>query len=185
VALELRELLEGHGIRLYTASTVDVFEDGVVWIEFAGGVDVDALVVLPALRGPAIEGLPHEDDRFVPIDHFARVTGVDGVYAAGDVCPLPLKQGGLAAQQADVAAAHIAWTLGAGPQPPPLELVLRGELLTGAAPHFLRARITRHGEERERDQMSREPLWWPPAKVAARELGPYLAQRVIADASSS
>ncbi|HXE46201.1 MAG TPA: FAD-dependent oxidoreductase [Conexibacter sp.] len=178
VAMEVLELLQGHGVDVYTASTVEAFEDGVLWIEFEGGVDVDALIALPQLHGPAIAGLPHDDDGFVPIDRVARVAGVEHVYAAGDACAFRLKQGGLAAQEADVAAAHIAWTLGAGPQPAPLDLVLRGELLTGAAPHFLRTRIARGGEEHDPGQASREPLWWPPAKIAARELGPYLATRL-------
>jgi sulfide:quinone oxidoreductase len=177
VAMEVLELLQGHGVDVYTASTVDAFEDGVLWIEFEGGVDIDALVAMPQLRGPAIPGLPHDEDGFIPIDRVARVAGVEHVYAAGDACAFRLKQGGLAAQEADVAAAHIAWTLDAGPRPDPLELVLRGELLTGAAPRFLRARLARRGEEHDPGQVSREPLWWPAAKIAARELGPYLAAR--------
>lgn len=179
VALETRELLDSRGVELYAESTVEAFEDGVLWIDFEGGADVDALISLPRLRGPAIRGLPHDDEGFIPIDHLARVPGVEHVYAAGDACAFALKQGGIAAQEADVAAAHIAWTLGAGPQPVPLELVLRGELLTGAAPRFLRARVPERGEEHELGQISREPLWWPPAKIAARELGPYLAGRLL------
>jgi sulfide:quinone oxidoreductase len=178
VAMEALELLEGHGVDVYTAATVEAFEGGVLWIELEGGVDVDALVALPQLRGPAIGGVPYDADGFIPIDRVARVAGTEHVYAAGDACAFLFKQGGLAAQEADVAAAHIAWTLGAGPPPAPLDLVLRGELLTGAAPRFLRARIARGGEERDAGQSSYEPLWWPPAKIAARELGPYLAARL-------
>lgn len=177
VAMEVLDLLQGQGVDVYTACTVDAFEDGVLWIELEGGVDVDALIALPQLHGPAIAGLPHDEDGFIPIDRVARVTEVEHVYAAGDACAFRLKQGGLAAQEADVAAAHIAWTLGAGPRPEPLDLVLRGELLTGKAPRFLRARIARGGEEHDPGQLSREPLWWPAAKIAARELGPYLATR--------
>ena len=179
VAAEVRELLEGRGIRLYTAATVEAFEDGVLWIDFEGGAAVDALIALPRLRGPALEGLPHDEEGFLPIDRAARVVGVDDVYAAGDACAFWLKQGGIAGQEADVAAAHIAFALGAGPRPEPLDLVLRGELLTGAAPRFLRARVPRRGEEHDAGQVSREPLWWPPAKIAARELGPYLAGRTL------
>jgi sulfide:quinone oxidoreductase len=178
VAKEVLELLQGHGVEVYTASTIDAFEDGVLWIEFEGAVDVDALIVLPRLHGPAIAGLPHDEDGFILVDRLARVAGVEHVYGAGDACAFRLKQGGLAAQEADVAAAHIAFTLGAGRQPDPLDLVLRGELLTGTAPRFLRARIARRGEEHDPGQVSSEPLWWPAAKIAARELGPYLATRL-------
>jgi sulfide:quinone oxidoreductase len=183
-ALETRELLDGRGVELYTESTVEAFEDGVLWIDFEGGADVDALIALPRLRGPAIDGLPHNDDGFVAIDHLARVPGVEHVYAAGDACTFALKQGGIAAQEADVAAAHIAWTLGVGPRPAPLELVLRGELLTGEAPRFLRARVAERGEEHDPGQVSREALWWPPAKIAARELAPYLAGRLLPTANA-
>jgi sulfide:quinone oxidoreductase len=179
VAAEVRELLDGHGVRLYTAAKVEAYEGGTLWIEFEGGAAVDALVALPRLSGPALDGLPHDEDGFLPIDRMARVVGVPQVYAAGDACAFSLKQGGIAAQEADVAAAHIASTLGAGPRPEPLDLVLRGELLTGAAPRFLRARVPRRGEEHDPGQVSREPLWWPPAKIAARELGPYLATRLL------
>jgi sulfide:quinone oxidoreductase len=177
---DVRDLLGGRGASLYTASTVDAFEDGAIWIEFEGAVDVDAVVALPRLHGPAIDGLPCDADGFIPIDHLTRVAGVDHVYAAGDVCAFPFKQGGLAAQEADVAAAHIAWKIGAGPRPAPIDLVLRGELLTGAAPRFLRARLPGGGEEHDDGQVSGEPLWWPPAKIAARELAPYLAGRLSA-----
>lgn len=179
VAAEVRELLEGQGIRRYTAATVEAYEGGTLWIEFEGGAAVDALVALPRLTGPALDGLPHDEDGFLPIDRMARVAGVEDVYAAGDACAFSLKQGGIAAQEADVAAAHIASTLGAGPRPEPLDLVLRGELLTAGVPRFLRARVPRRGEEHDPGQVSREPLWWPPAKIAARELGPYLAGRLL------
>jgi sulfide:quinone oxidoreductase len=175
VSAEVRDLLGGSGITLYIAGTVDAYEQGAIWIEFEGAVEVDAVVALPRLRGPSIDGLAHDDDGFIPIDRVARVVGVDHIYAAGDVCAFRFKQGGLAAQEADVAAAHIAWKIGAGPQPAPLDLVLRGELLTGTAPRFLRARLPRRGEEHDDGQVSREPLWWPPAKIAARGLGPHPA----------
>lgn len=178
-AAETRELLEARGVLVYTSATVEGYDDGTLWIEFEGGAAVDAVIALPRLRGPAIDGLPHDEEGFVPIDRSARVAGVDAhVYAAGDAVAFALKQGGLAAQQADAAAGQIAAALGAGAPPAPLELVLRGELLTGAAPRFLRTRVPLAGEERDPGQVSREPLWWPPGKIAARHLSPYLARRL-------
>lgn len=177
-AAEARELLAAHGVQLRTASTVEAFEDGVLWIELEGGVDVDAAIALPRLSGPAIDGLPQDRDGFVAVDEFSRVRGEDDLYVAGDACALPLKQGGLSAQQADIAAAHIAWRLGAGPRPAPLDPILRALLLTGAAPRFLHAHVVRGGEEHDAGHVAAEPLWWPPAKIAARELAPYLAGRL-------
>lgn len=178
-SLAARELLGARGVELRTVSTVETFEDGLLWIELEGAVEVDAAIALPRLRGPAIDGLPHDPDGYVPIDGFGQVRGEDDLYAAGDVCSQALKQGGLAAQQADVVAAQIAWRLGAGTRPAPFAPVLRAVLLTGGSPRFLRACVARGGEEHDDGQVADEPLWWPPAKIAARHLGPYLAERLL------
>jgi sulfide:quinone oxidoreductase len=94
------------------------------------------------------------------------------VFAAGDVTQFPVKQGGLAAQQADCAAASIAALAGADIEPEPFRPVLRGALLTEWAPRYLRAS---YGEAT--GTVARSILWWPPAKVAGRHLAPYLASR--------
>jgi sulfide:quinone oxidoreductase len=65
------------------------------------------------------------------------VRGTDGVYAAGDVTAFPLKQGGIACQQADAAAAHIAIAAGAGNAPRPFVPELQGLLLTGHEARFM------------------------------------------------
>ena len=69
---------------------------------------MDLVIALPHLRGPRLPGLPHDADGFVPVDAYGRVHGVDRVWAVGDMTTRPLRQGGLATQQADVAAADIA-----------------------------------------------------------------------------
>jgi sulfide:quinone oxidoreductase len=96
-----------------------------------------------------------------------------GVYAAGDVISFPIKQGGLAAQQADAAAELIAAKAGAPVDPTPFRPVLRGLLLTGSEPSYLRAEITGGGGETS--AAAAEPLWWPPGKIAGRYLAPHLA----------
>jgi sulfide:quinone oxidoreductase len=69
-------------------------------------------------------------------------TRLDDVFAAGDVTAFPVKQGGLAAQQAEAAAATIAAATGADVQPRPFRPVLRGLVLTGGSPQYLRAELT-------------------------------------------
>jgi sulfide:quinone oxidoreductase len=84
----------------------------------------------------------------------------------------PLKQGGLATQQADAAASAIAAWAGAPVRPEPYRPVLRAVLLTGDAPRFLR-----HGRAEAGMPASlaaEEAPWWPPHKIAGRELAPYL-----------
>ena len=68
----------------------------------------DEAVALPRLRGPALDGLPSDAEGFLPTDEHARVRGVDDVNAVGDATTFPVKQGGIAAQQADVAAEAVA-----------------------------------------------------------------------------
>ncbi|MGH2943197.1 MAG: FAD-dependent oxidoreductase, partial [Solirubrobacteraceae bacterium] len=63
-------------------------------------------VALPVPHGPRIRGLPSDDGGFIPTDEHSRVRGIDDVYAAGDGTSFPIKQGGIATQQADAAAEH-------------------------------------------------------------------------------
>jgi sulfide:quinone oxidoreductase len=85
----------------------------------------------------------------------------------------PIKQGGLAAQQADAAAELIAAQAGVPVDPNPFRPVLRGLLLTGGEPSYLRAEIAGGGGETS--IADSEPLWWPPGKIAGRYLAPHLA----------
>ena len=68
----------------------------------------------------------------------AASRGTDAVFAAGDITSFPVKQGGIAAQQAVAAAEAIAVLAGASLVPHPFRPVLRGLLLTGAEPQYLR-----------------------------------------------
>jgi sulfide:quinone oxidoreductase len=85
----------------------------------------------------------------------------------------PIKQGGIAAQQADAAAEWIAALAGAEIEPRPFRPVLRGLLLTGLRPRFLRSDVLAGSSE-----VDMEPLWWPPGKIAGRYLAPFLAEHL-------
>ena len=113
-----------------------------------------------------------------------RVRDLEDVYAAGDVTAFAVKQGGLAAQQAEAVAEAIAARAGAPVDPAPFRPVIRGLLLTGAEPIYLRAELRADGTAgvaaasgllQPASASSDRPLWWPPAKVAGRYLAPYLA----------
>lgn len=133
------------------------------------------VISVPALDVPEIPGLTQGAGGFVVTDSSMRVEGAKRVWAVGDVTWFPVKQGGIAAQQADVAAADIARTAGVDTEPRPFAPVLRAALLTADGPYYLRAGAPDgHGEQRA-------PLWWPPAKVAGRLLAPYLASRLDPD----
>ena len=132
------------------------------------------VVALPVIDGPRIEGLPADRGGFLPIDVHCAVTGVADVYAAGDGTSFPVKQGGIATQEADAAAEQIAASLGAPVEPSPFRPVLRGKLFTGAESLSMRSAIA--GGEGE-GAISPDPLWWPPAKIAGRYLSNLLSGR--------
>ena len=98
------------------------------------------------------------------------------MFAAGDATAFPIKQGGLAAQQADAVAEAIAAGVGANVDPQPFRPVLRGVLLTGGQPLYLHADLS--GADGGDSTISKEPLWWPPDKIAGRYLAPYLSSQV-------
>jgi sulfide:quinone oxidoreductase len=137
-------------------------------------MEVARVLALPRLRGRAIDGIPSDPDGFVSVDAHCRVVGADGVWAAGDGIAFPVKFGGLAAEQADAAAADIAAEAGAVVERAPFRPVLRGRLLTASGPRYLRYDAAGGGGEGE---ATTHTLWWPPGKVAGRWLAPWLAAR--------
>jgi sulfide:quinone oxidoreductase len=167
------ELLAGRSVKVETSAAPVRFEEGALRIVAQRPLAADAVVALPQLEGPRLPGVPHDDQGFVPTDEYARVSGLTDVYAAGDLTQFPLKQGGIAAQQADAAASSIAAGAGAAVKPEPFKPVLRGLLLTGFVPRFLRADATG-----AHSVVDTEPLWWPPAKIVGRYLTPFLAGKL-------
>ena len=178
------EMLAVRGIALRIGHAVAA-RDGKLELEGAAPVKAERVIALPRLIGPAIAGLPHVGNGFIPADRHGRVPGVEDVFAAGDATTFPLKQGGLAAQQADAAAEKIAAELGAAVTPAPFRPVMRGLLLTGGAPLYLRASLSAAGEpettsvrrtaRRQASAVSGRALWWPPSKVAGRYLAGLMA----------
>jgi sulfide:quinone oxidoreductase len=135
-------------------------------------LEIERVLSLPRLRGRAPNGIPADPDGFVTVDAYGRVVGAEGVWAAGDGIAFPVKFGGLAAQQADAAAADIATLAGAIVDRKPFRPVLRGRLLTSRGPRYLRYDAAGGGGEGE---ATTHTLWWPPGKVAGRWLAPWLA----------
>ena len=135
----------------------------------------ERVVSLPRLEGPFFPGLTHDPNGFIVTDLHGLVEGELDVYAAGDATNSPIKQGGVATQQADAVAEAIAARVGAPVEARPFRPVLRGLLLTGAEPRFMRAELSGGGDQPP--LASTQALWWPPSKIAGRWLAPYLAQR--------
>ena len=123
--------LRAAGIEFIGRAAADV-RPGVVVLEPGHlSLQVDAVVALPLVRGPRLAGVPADDLGFIPVDSHGRARGLEDVYAAGDATHFPVKQGGLATQQADVVAERIAASLGAPVTPGSFSPVLRGMLFSG------------------------------------------------------
>jgi sulfide:quinone oxidoreductase len=145
--------VEAHGLRL---------EDGVL-------ICADHVVTLADVSERQVAGITTDRAGFIPVDLHGHVLGEDAVYAAGEATSFPLRQGGLATQQADAVAEAIAAVCGLGGDPAPFTPVLRGRLTTSGAPLYLQARPS------GQSLASARPLWWPPEKIAGHYLAPYLA----------
>jgi sulfide:quinone oxidoreductase len=170
----LRSLLADRGIALKAGTYAEKIQRGELHLHPRATLEVDQVVTLAQLEGPALPGLPSDADGFIDVDEHSRVTGLEGVYAAGDGTTFPVKQGGIATQQADAAAEAIAAQMGVAVTPSPIRPTLRGMLLTGIAPIYLRAQIA--GTTGDSFEIAGNPLWWPPSKIAGRYLAPYLAR---------
>lgn len=168
-------LLDRNGVELQVSTWPDAVADGHLWMPLQGASRVDAVVALARPQGPSLPGLPCDEHGFLPVGPDGRVADQARVWAAGDVAAHPLKQGGLAVQQADIVADDVARHLGlealttVGPPP----AVLRAALLDGDGTLYLRSRPVVGGFD---TAVSREPLWWPPSKIAGGRLPAYLAE---------
>ena len=170
------DLLEAARITFHGGAFTQVPRSGCVETATGPPLEVDAVIALPLLEGRRLDGIPATARGFIPVDDAGQVAGLDRVYAIGDATDRPIKQGGLACQQADVTAAHIAALAGAAIDVPPLEQVLVGRLLTGTSDRFLRRDP---GEVEGEGAASDEPLSWSPVKVSGRYLSPYLLDKGV------
>ena len=175
----LAELLRGRRIDMRIDNYVSEQEDGRLVVAPTHEVlDPKLVLTLPQMSGPGIEGLPADDDGFIPVDLHGRVLGVEDVYGAGDGTNFPVKQGGIATQLADAAAEDIAARVGALSDPQPFDPILRGQLLTGMESLNMKHELTGgHGE----GVASLDYLWWPPQKVGGRYLASWLGDSTSTD----
>ena len=171
----LRADLEEAGVTVRTGVLVQEDPDAPArLLAGAGGppLETQRVIALPRAVARGVGGLATDERGFIRTDAHGRVESAPGVWAAGDAIAFPIKQGGLAAQQADAAAEAIAAEAGADVAAQPFDPVLRGVLLTGRSQRWIRRDLGEPGGEGE---TQRHALWWPPTKVAGRYLAPYLA----------
>jgi sulfide:quinone oxidoreductase len=167
----VEKALHDRGVTVYPGTYADSLSRGALRLDLQGAVLVDAAWAAPRLVPRVPAGVPVAAQGFVPVDHAGRVDGFVDLFAAGDVTVGQVKQGGVAAQQAAIAAHAIAALAGIGPEPEPTPAVLRTLLLTGGEPLWLRFDPSADPPSEASD----EPLWWPPHKIFGVHLAPVLA----------
>jgi sulfide:quinone oxidoreductase len=177
VSIAVAQLLHERHINVHTSTRpIGVYDDGLI-VAPPGRLLADRVVSVPQAFGTPIAGIPHNHAGFIATDELGRVRELEAVYAIGDITTFPIKQGGIAAQQADLVAQVLAKQAGAPlDDPAPLRPVLRGLLLTGDASRYLVA-VTgpSHGDTAS---VSTEPLWSPEGKIAAQHLSRYLIHEI-------
>jgi sulfide:quinone oxidoreductase len=174
VSERVSALLAERAIEVVSGTHPVRFEDRALQIAPGGEFEVDVAISLPKLEGRKIPGVPHDHAGFIRIDDRCRVLGFEHLFAAGDVTNFPVKQGGVATQQADLIAEAIGAELGLNPIPAPLDPVLRGVLWTGEKPLYLEGRLG--GGHGETSTLSEEPRWGGPGgKIVGKYLTQFLA----------
>lgn len=170
---EVAGLLRKHNIRLRTMTHVAHYDGEFLDLVPGRKVAADRVVAIPRLHGRLVRGLESDDNGFLRTDGHGLVSGTLDVYAAGDVTNFPVKQGGIASQQADAIVRAIAASYGADVEPRPFRPVLRGLLFTGNGPAFMRADIS--GTAGDDSSVSADPLWETGDKIAGEYLSRFLA----------
>lgn len=130
-------LLSQRGIDVVAGARSVAFEAGRLRIDSGEELEADAVITLPRLEGRRVGGIPHDDDGFIAVDEHGSATGLERIYAAGDVSSKSFKQGAFATQQADAVAETIAAAVGADFEPRPPGPVMRAVLWTGHSPRYL------------------------------------------------
>ena len=168
----LREDLEEVGVAGRDRRVVTAHADGALVVE-PGGRPLEAAARGRAAARRRARRLPASPTTSAASSAATRHGQVDGpatVWAAGDAIAFPIKQGGLAAQQADAVAEAIA----AAPARTSARSRSGRCCAASCSPGAGRRGSRRDGGAEGEAQ--RHALFWPPTKIAGRYLSPYLAE---------
>lgn len=176
-------LLADREVRLVRGAMPATVDRRGLRLAYGGTVDADSVIALPGLTGRRIAGVPPDFSGFVPTGSRGRVVGLRDVWAAGDMTSFPVKQGGLAAQQAEAIAADIALSAGAAPRMGPPDFVLRTQLIGAPEPAFLEATLDAAGlPVPGRSDVHAESPWWPHGTLFGRHVTAWMAEQALAAA---
>jgi sulfide:quinone oxidoreductase len=172
---QVGSLLTETGVNVITSANCQIREPHTIEIyPLRRSLGFDQVIALPELYAPATPGVPTSAERgFITVDQYGAARGLRNVYAAGDVTDMPVKHGGLAAEQAAVAAEAIAALSGVDIEPRPLHPVLNVMLNGAAKPLMIRAQaLDLRGIEVE---VTDEAMWSAVGMLHSEFLGPCLA----------
>ena len=168
-------LLEEAGIEIMPGRAPHLLKDGRLGFEDGGYVDVERVVAAPELRVPYLKGVPRGARRLHPHGRPGPGQGPGARirrrrrHILPDQAGWPGSPAGGRGGGGDRCAGRRACrTAAAGPSCSGLRSC------TGSAPQFLRVKLS---EQETTSTAGRSVLWWPPGKIAARHLAPYLAGR--------
>ena len=166
-------LLEDAGIEVHCGRQVAEVVDGGLRLVPDTILEIDRVVTMPRLRGPHLAGLAYSEDGFVPTDAHGLVCRAQRMSTLRATRPRSRSSTAASPSTRPLAVAEaVAARLGAPLKPRPFRPVLRGLLLTGAAPRFLWSDLA--GDVDEISAAEAHPLWWPPGKIAGGRLAAYL-----------
>jgi sulfide:quinone oxidoreductase len=176
----LESALAEREIRLLSGTPPASVARGRLRLASGEAVRADRVVAVPRLVGRRIAGIPADWNGFVTTDAAGGLPGRPDLFAVGDITTFPVKQGGVATQQADIVAATLARRVGVPVNVPAARFVLGSQLLGLGEPLFLRAELGTDGRftpSTEAPPVSAEPPWWPAGKLFGRHLTPWMAQQ--------
>jgi len=157
-------LLQDRNIETVLETAPAEYRDGALVTVDGQQIEADIAIALPLLDGRRVQGLPSDEQGFIPVDGFGRIHDHEREFAAGDATSFPVKFGGLATEQADIVAGAIAAAAWGATAPEPFKPVFRGTLVTADGMIGLGPGADSSG-----------PYAWDPAeKVHGKFLTPFL-----------
>jgi sulfide:quinone oxidoreductase len=154
-------------IEIVTGAEVDALDWGRLTLSDGSTRPVDRVIALPAAQGPALAGLPCDQDGFIICAEDGTVADAPGVHVIGDAGAFPVKRGGIACQQADSVASGIARDLGLEVEELPFMPAMPEWVWDGTDGWLLKERSLAE----ESGDVTR---WWPVPKMSGRFLAPFL-----------
>jgi sulfide:quinone oxidoreductase len=167
VKTKLREA----NVALLTNERAVSFGDGILTTASGTEIEADRAVAIPSLSGHPIEGLPHNDQGFLPVDNYCAVIGAKDLWAAGDITDFKVKLGAVAAQHADTIIGSLAVRFGTQEEASQFAPQLHAILFSDTGETYLRAAA---GDQAA--LASDQPLWDHSEKIFSRHLSQRMQQ---------